>query len=261
MSKKPAIFFLGVIAALIFMLPAASMAKDNPPPLADVWLITAKAGQGSELYEAIEKHMAFRAEHGDPRAWQVYSPMLGDELNRVAIRFCCFSWADQDAYSEWREAAENIGDHFGEHVTPHIENISHYFENLDWENSNWNEESGPYKLFAVTEFNLKPGKIGQYDAARNKMSQIALNQGWATSDHSWVWSSTIGGKSQGSIIIPHKSFADMDRDEEGFMEFLARHMGSGEAAAELMADFSESAWSSEFQIWEHDEDVSMSTGD
>ena len=58
MSKKPAIFFLGVIAALIFMLPATSMAKDTPPPLADVWLITAKTGQGSELYEAIEKHMA-----------------------------------------------------------------------------------------------------------------------------------------------------------------------------------------------------------
>ena len=260
MTKRPVNFILSALAALFFVLPAISVAQDSPPPLAEMWLVTPKADQSSEFFKALEKHMAFRAEHGDPREWQVYRPLLGDQLNRVAIRFCCFNWSDQDAYQEWSDKAEKVDAHFSEHVAPHAAKWEHYFESMDWGNSHWVESDQPYGLFAVTEFDIKPGYAAAFDAARTKLLQIALNQGWATDDHPWLWATTIGGKPQQSIIIPHKNFASMDRDEESFSRFLAKHLGD-EAAKELMKQFSGATNGSNYQIWEHQEKYSMSSDD
>jgi hypothetical protein len=259
MNKRPAKFVLSVLAALFFMVPAVSMAQDSPPPLAEMWIVTPKDGHGSEFYEALTEHMKFRSEHGDPRQWQSYRPLLGDELNRLAIRYCCFNWADQDEYKAWGQEAAEVNEHFEEHVAPHAAKWEHYFEEMGWANSHWKEEDGPYTLFAVTEFNIKPGHGADFDAARDKMSQIALNQGWA-SNHVWLWGTTIGGKAQESIIIPHKNFASMARDEDSFLRFLSKHMGE-DAASGLLKQFSEASWSTNFQIWEHAEKLSMDDSD
>jgi hypothetical protein len=251
---------LSVLATLFLMLPAVLLAEDSPPPLAEMWLVTPKHGQGSEFHKALAGHMAYRAEQGDPRAWQAYAPVLGDNLNRIAIRFCCFTWADQDSYQAWSDSAEKINAHFKENIAPLSEKWEHYFESMNWENSHWVEDMGSYRYFAVTEFNIKPGLGQDFVAARDQMSQIALNQGWATDDRSWLWASTIGGKPQESIIIPHKNYASLDRGEEDFASFLSRHLGS-EKASELMKQFSSASWSTDFQIWEHQENLSMSSGD
>jgi hypothetical protein len=246
------------LAAILFFLPSGPLlANDDPPPLVEVWILSPKEGSGSEFYKALGEHMAFRSENGDPRAWQSYTPVLGDDLSRVAIRHCCFNWSDQDAYDEWSNSAEAISKHFNENVGPHVGSAEHYFESTDWNNSHWNADGGPYRYFAATEFKLKAGKAGQFDAARDKISQIALNQGWATADHSWVWLSRIGGTPQESIVIPHANYASMQPEEESFMQFLSKRMGSPEAARQLMQEFSESTWSSDFQIWEHSKSLSM----
>ena len=260
MNKIPAKSVLLLFAALLYLAPTVAIAQDTPPPLAEMWLATPKEGQQSEFFEAVEKHMAFRKEQGDPRDWQVYTPLLGEDLNRVAIRFCCFSWADQDTYRRWNDSAEEVGKHFNETVAPHAAHWAHYFEMLDWQNSHWVEESGPYRFFAVTEFNIRQGHSAQFDAARDKMSQIALNQGWATPDRSWLWTTTIGGHPQEGIVIPYTNFAGMDRDEDSFLRFLAKHMGD-DAARELLQQFASASKSSSFQIWEHQEKYSMSHDD
>jgi len=260
MKKSSVNYVLSVFAVLLCMGPLAAMAQDTPPPLAEMWVMVPKAGHSSEFYDGLEKHMAYRTEQGDPRKWEAYTPLLGDDLNRVAVRFCCFSWADQDSYRAWNEENREINKHFGEHVAPHVEKWEHYFESMDWKNSHWGSELGPYKYFAVTDFSIKAGKGGDFDSARDTMSQVALNQGWASGDHVWLWASTIGGKPQESIIIPHANFASMDRDEDSFFTFLSEHMGA-EAAVNLMEKFSDSTWNSNFQIWEHEEDLSMKSGD
>jgi len=261
MKKRPVNFILSVLAIFFFMLPAAIVqAEDAPPPLAEIWMFTPRQGLDAEFRKALADHAAYRKEHGDSRAWQVYTPMLGDDLGRFAIRFCCFNWADQDSYQAWSDGVEKIRAHFRENVTPLVEKSEHYFESTDWSNSHWVEAANPYKYYAVTEFNIEPGHGIDFKAARDTMSQIALNQGWATDNHSWLWASTIGGKVRESVIIPHENFASFDRGEEDFASFLARHMGS-EKAAELMKQFSGASQSTDFQIWEHQEDLSMSTGD
>jgi hypothetical protein len=253
--------FAGLAAILLFLSPTAALARDTPPPLLEMWVMTPKAGAWADFHKALSEHLAFRAEHGDSRSWQAYSPVLGDNLGQVAVRYCCFNWSDQDAYREWSESTGAVSKHFSETVGPHLESIAHNFESIDWGNSHWDAEGGPYRYFAVTEFKLKAGKIGQFDAARDKISQIALNQGWASDENSWVWASSIGGEPREAIIVPHRNFAGMEQGDESFMSFLGKHLGSPEAARELMQQFSEATWGSSFQIWEHVKDLSMKTDD
>ncbi len=259
MNMKSMKYALSILATLFFTAPVVTLADDAPPPLAEMWTLSPKADHGSELWKALGEHLAFRAEHGDPRAWQGYTPLLGDDLSRLGARYCCFNWADVDAYREWSDNNPQVGEHFRDNVAPHVEKTEHYFEKLDWGNSHWTTEHGPYKLFAVTEFKIKPGHAADFDIAREKMSQIALNQGWASDSHVWLWSSTIGGEANESIIIPHRNFASMDREEESFFQFLSRHMDSEDAARELMQKFSNASSDTYYQIWEHQEEISMST--
>lgn len=248
------------LVAFCFMLPAAN-AQDVPPELAEIWLLEPKPGHSKEFFAGITAHMAFRHEQGDPRAWQAYTPVLGDALNRLAVRFCCISWADVDAYDAWQEGQPDMQAHFEEHVTPHIASAAHYFESIDWANSHWSDARAPYELFAVTEYLVEPENAEQFDAARVKMSQIALQQGWASDDNVWLWMSTIGGAPVQSIVIPHRNYADIENGEQSFMAFLADKLGSAEEAAELVQEFLGASEGSNYQLWKHHPDLSMPESD
>lgn len=260
MTKQPVTSLLAVLATLALLLPAAVLADDAPPPLAAMWVITPKEGQDAEFRKALAEHMAFRSEHGDPRTWKVYTPVLGEELNRYAIRFCCFNWADQDGYEAWMDENSEIRDHLRANLSPLTGHVAHYMESYDWADSHWPNPGTDYRFYAVTDFHIKPGKGLDFTEARSKMSQIALNQGWASDQRAWIWSSTIGGKPVESIIIPHPNYASFDRGEETFVSFLTRHLGE-EEASELVSEFAETAYSTDFQIWEYHEDLSMSDDD
>jgi hypothetical protein len=251
---------MGFLAVMAFSWSMAASAQ-QPPPLAEMWLIVPKPEHQEEFYKALAEHMAFRKEQGDPRNWQVYVPTLGPNLNRIGIRYCCINWADVDAYEQWSDENDAVGKHFNENVAPHIEKGEHYFETISWENSHWSDAKGPFKLFAVTEFNVKGGQAAAFARARDTMSQIALNQGWASDSNVWLWTSTIGGPPQQGIVIPHPNWADMDRNEEDFFSFLTRVMGSSEAATSLMNEFSSTVESTNFEVWRHSDKLSMKDED
>lgn len=260
MNKRAFLRTLWLLAAITLGSPAVQAADEAPPKLAEMWLIEPKPGQGEAFIAGIKAHMALRQEQGDPRAWQAYTPVLGDQLGQVAVRYCCLDWADLDPHREWDAGKPDVQAHFTEHVAPHVASAAHYFEAMDWANSHWSEDQGPYRLFAVTEFQVEPRDADDFDAARAKMSQIALEQGWAT-DHVWLWASTIGGPPVHSIIIPHRNFASLESGEQSFAQFLADKLGSADAAAELMHEFLSATTGSNFQIWEHQPDLSMPESD
>jgi hypothetical protein len=259
MLRLKANLFISLLALAACFSPNLVFAQDTPP-LAEMWILIPKAGHAQELSDAIKEHMDFRSGHGDPWRWDSYTPLLGDDLDRFAVRSCCHNWADVDSYREWNNNNPAVGTHFGEHVAPHVEKYQHYFEEIDWANSHWNNEGGPYKYFAVTEFTVKAGESADFNAAREKMSQIAINQGWADNKRSWLWATTIGGEPLISVIVPHVNFASMASTGEGFTDFLASQLGSAEAAAELMKKFSAATWGSDYQVWVHREELSMKSG-
>ncbi len=260
MKKTSIKLILGLLAGLFCLAPLTTLAADNPPPLAEEYLFTPKAGHLGEFLAAFKAHTDLRKEKGDPRKWQVYTSILGDEINNYAVRQCCFNWADLDSYSQWDEANPEVLSHWLENVAPHVENMQHYYSDIDWSNSNWAADAGPFRYFTVNEWTVKDGHDTDFSVAKKTMSQIAINQGWATADRNWIWTTQIGGRPLASIVAPHKNFADMAAGEETFFEFLSRHLGSKEAAGELMKKFSASTWGSKTTIWEHLPGLSMDEG-
>lgn len=255
--QKASKHLLTAFAALMILMPFASQAAESWPPVSEMWTMVPKADERDKFFEGLKKHMAFRSEQGDPRAWGTYTPMLGDDINLVAVRYCCFNWADADTYRDWGESNPEVSEHFDKHVGQHVESYGHYFSEVSWANSNIKSGWGPYRYYAVTEFTLKIGHSGQFDEARDAISQISLNQGWANEDRPWMWARSVGGTPTESIVIPHKNFASMDRDEESFFNFMARVMKSESAAEELFQKLSGAVAEQDFQIWELHEDLSM----
>jgi len=250
MQKRTVSLALCGLALAALALPTLSIAEEAPAPLVEMWVVKAKEGHGRELMHGLRAHLAVRAEKGDPRPWQVYTPVLGDDLGRVAVRFCCFNWADLDAYEKWDEDHPELNEDFTANVAPHVQDAAHYFEDLDWSDSHWNQDGGPYRYFAVTEWIIKPGQEGAFNEARGKASQIAINQGWGGGARSWLWGTRLGGTPRAFVVVPHANYAGMQPGGETFLEFLAEQLGSQEAAASLLQQFSGSTEGSDFQIWE-----------
>lgn len=244
------------LAFLFVLLAVPALAKDTPPPIAEFWIFTPNNGENADFWAAFKEHIEIRKEADDPWAWGTYTPVLGDEMGRVSVRYCCFNWADVDAYRAWNEENPNVGQHWNEHVAPHVAKTEHFFTKLGWSNSNWQE--GDYKFFGVTSFKLKPSAVAEFDVARDKMSQIAIDQGWKGS---WMWSTRVGGSPMESIVVPYKNFADMQRDGESFFGFLSRVLKSDDAAAKIMSDFTAPVWGQDYQVWEYHPEHSMKRED
>ncbi|MDT8321166.1 MAG: hypothetical protein RQ826_11630 [Xanthomonadales bacterium] len=247
------------IAALLLLLPFSTPAQEAPGPLAEMWIVTPKEGHSTQFVASLKEHIALRSEQDDPRQWEVYTPLLGDELGRFAIRACCFNWADLDAYTAWDESKTGVYAHFNEKVAPLVDKAEHYFDEIDWTSSHWND--GSYRYFSITEFMPRAGHANQFKGARVKLSQIAIDQGWASDERSWLWLSRIGGKPSVSLVVPHENYADMAGGDEAFFQFLASKLGSSEEAMKLMQEFSGSSWGSKYQLWEHHPDLSMQAAD
>jgi hypothetical protein len=261
MKKTSINLVLGLLAGLFWLVPVSAMAADDPPPLAEVWLVTPKAGHLGEFQAAFQQHTAVRKENADPRDWQTFVSIVGKDINQFAIRNCCFNWADLDSFAKWDEANPQVVGHWYETVQPYVETVEHYYSEVDYDNSNWNDDSGPFRYFAVDQWKLKGGHEADFSAARESMSQIAINQGWANADRNWAWTTQIGGRAAVSLVVPHKNFAAMAGGEETFFEFLSKHMGSTEAAGALIKKFSASSWGVETTIWEHLPELSMGGDD
>jgi len=240
-----------LLAAIFSMTSTTGMAQDAPPPLAERWMVTVKPDHLADFYAALKEHIDVRQANGDPWDWEIYSGYTGDKIGEYGIRYCCANWSELDAYEKWNSENPAVIEHWMAKVHPLLEKTEHYYDIVDWANSHWNSDEGPYRYFSVDEWTIKGGHEAQLTAARKKMSQIALNQGWSAAGNSWIWYRQIGGEAKLSIVIPHKNLASMAGKGESFGDFLGKHLGSPQAAAELMQEFSSSTWKSETNIWIH----------
>lgn len=250
-------FPLICILTLALMAPLGAFADNHEQPdaLVDVWVMVPKKGMEAEFEKAAAEHIAFRAEKGDSRQWQAYTPVIGDRIDMVQFRACCFDWDDMDAYVVEAEE-KGFGQHWNENVHPYVDHYHHYLERFDWEHSHWPQDAGPFKYFGVTTWDWKQNPGPESSEARKKFSKIAKEEGWAGDEHQWLWSSRIGGKSKLLLVIPHADYADMAPPETTFYEFMTSQMDEEEADA-IFDDFGSGFSSSDFTIWMHRGDMSI----
>jgi hypothetical protein len=260
MKKVLAKTLIALSLSAMALLAPLGAAAEQPPSVAEFVVFSYDIGDGRKFSGAIKDHMAYRSENGDPRSWQVYTPTVGDDLQRIAIRACCHEWKDMDSYEAWQNENPEFRQHWYDTAGQYVKSYGHDFSVIDWENSNWGSDAGPYKLIAVNEYHVKPSHAAQFNRARIAISQIALDQGWASEGHTWLWSSTLGGGLSYSIVIPHANYAGLAHDDNAFAAFLTGKLGE-EKANELMADFMEGVYKTEFQLWQHQPELSMSLED
>ncbi|HMB60526.1 MAG TPA: hypothetical protein VKN35_11495 [Xanthomonadales bacterium] len=248
-----------IFGLLALTLSNTVFAQDSQGSLAESWGMTIKQGQQGNFEAAFKAHGEIRDAAGDPRAWEVYTPVTGDQLNVYAVRTCCYTWADQDAYIKWERDNPGIMQDFFANVDQYVESYGHYFSEVDLDNSHWGDGSKPVVYVGVTEYAINPGHAAEFHSARAELSQIAINQGWGETNR-WAWTDQVGGKPVSSLAVPFSSFADMGDDEQSFRSFVVEHAGE-ERTSELMEQLADSVKSSSYSIWAHRPDLSTGSGD
>ena len=250
----------GVVALLFSFNALADSHEEGPGAISDVWVFALKRGMEEEFTAAMQEHIADRKEMGEPRTWYGYRAEVGHHPGLIMYRSAPMSYADHDAYLS-ADLGE-IGEAFNETVDPLVDHYHHYIDAYDWENSHWpDDDSTAGPLFTEVVRKWRPGGGYASNQARKKMSQVALNDGWAEKGYEWLWIDRTGGAPAQAIVFPNANYAGMAPTGEEFGAWFTEQMGSEEAAAEVFE-----AWLSGFSgidvtIWRHDPSLSTPSDD
>ncbi|MCH9696194.1 MAG: hypothetical protein K0U72_16890 [Gammaproteobacteria bacterium] len=246
-----------VAASFALFTPISLFADDHeeaPPALSDVWIMVPKKGMEAEFAAGAKAHMAYRAENGDERSWDGFRVVLGDKINVIQFRSCCFDWADQDAFAE-ADASSDFGKHWNENVHQYVDHYHHYFDEMDWEHSHWPEGQGAGPYYGVTTWDVREGRGPESSEAQKAMSKMAKEGSWASDDNNWLWHRRIGGSDKQMIVSSYATYADMAPPEKSFYDFAVEEMGE-EKAGEMFDAFGSGFTGSDYTVWVHDPEIS-----
>lgn len=240
--------------SLLVGLPVIAQDEGN---LADSWIVTTKQGQSDKFEAAFKKHMAVRIKKGDPRSWEVFEPAIGRDLDHYVIRTCCITWADLDSYDKW-VAKTKIVDDWNKNVDRYVESYAHEIDTIDFNNSNWQDDSVAPALVSFTQYLLKPGREVQWSLAMAAMSKYAMEGKWP---YNWAWGEALGGAGERWLAVPYDNYAAMEPSDLTFAKFLSKQMDSREAAMELLGEFSDAIQQTDRTIYRFRADLSTPAGD
>lgn len=246
---------VGAVALLFSFNAFADSHEEERGAIADVWIFAVKRGMEDKFTEAMKKHIAVRKEMGEARAWSGYRAEVGKHPGLVMYRSSPMSYADHDAYLAKDHSA--IGERFTKNIDPLVDHYHHYIDSYDWKNSHWpDDDSTKGPLFTVVARKWKPGGGAASSKAREKMSQIALNDGWAEKGYNWLWVNSMGGAPTQSIVFSRADYAAMAPTGDDFGAWLAEQVGSEEEASKIFADWLSGFSSTDVTIWRHDPEIS-----
>lgn len=248
-------FFLGtVITTLLFTSPAIHAAESSADAnLAEMWVMKVERGKEAAFETAFKKHLEERAKKGDPRAWQTWTAVTGDEFGNYYVRYCCFAWKDLDSYEKWTMDSK-IMEHWNKHVDAHVAGYEHHFARIDMTNSHWPETANDYPMVGVSHYLPKMGTYQALEKSKKALSDAAKAMKWP---YHWAWDSPINGAPGLSLVIPYKNYADMAPPEKPFSEMLAKHLGSEEKAAAMLKDWMSHFETVHYQVYRWRTDLSM----
>ena len=256
MSKTRLTGALAGFVALLFTFNAfADGHEEEPGAISDVWVFALKRGMEDEFAAAMSEHIAARKEMGEPRTWYAYRAEVGHHPGLIMYRSAPMSYADHDAYlsTDFSE----ISAAFSENIDSLVDHFHHYIDSYDWENSHWpDNETTEGPLFTEVVRKWRPGGGYASNQARKKMSQVALNDGWAEKGHEWLWLDRTGGAPAQAIVFPNANYAGMAPTGEEFGAWFTEQLGSEEAVAEVFENWLSGFSSVDVTIWRLDPSLS-----
>lgn len=249
---------LALVAAFVAVcasapaLAASQTSKDkNNHDIGSRWVIANKRGQSKAFENGLKQLLAWRKSAGDPFVWEVYAPVVGDDLGFYVIRSGDHAWADMDGENDWA-VKHDAGARYRQDVGPHAVREEHYFGQTVAKYSHWTD-SDDYRYYAVTNYRFKPGTSDAVKDVLEKVHKAVTEQKWP---YSYLVRYQIGGSGGMSIIEPMKSFADMADPSPSLKEVLARSLGSKKAAGELFDKFAAAVEKHSFTVYVYRPDLS-----
>ncbi|MGI9225527.1 MAG: hypothetical protein ACR2QX_13670 [Woeseiaceae bacterium] len=251
---------VGFVALLFSINTLAEGHEEERGAISDVWVLAVKRGMETEFTAAMKEHIAARKEMGESREWYAYRAEVGHHPGLVMYRSAPMSYADHDAYLS--NDLDAIGEAFNENIDPLVDHYHHYIDSYDWKNSHWpDDETTEGPLYTEVSRKRQPGGGNASNEARERMSQIALNDGWAEKGYEWLWVDRTGGKPMQAIVFPRANYAEMAPTGDDFGAWLAEQVGSEEEAAEILETWLSGFSETNVTIWRHDPDISTPSDD
>ena len=228
--------------SLSLLIPNAMAESKSPEILAESWVMTPKSDKVGDFQQALKDHSKHRAELKDPRKWDLYSQVLGNNMDTVIARSFGFSWADMDAYASWSQD-KNPGQHFNDAVMPKLSNLGHYLSVIDDANSHWGPEV-TFRYVGVSSYNVKQGHQGAMEKDIKLFSDVAKANNWP---YNWSWSDSVTGGAEVYLAVPYQNWAEMAPPDETFAELLDKHFGDETKTEETLQ-----RWDSHFESLDYD---------
>ncbi len=251
---------VGLVTLLFSFNAFADAHEEEPGAISDVWVFALKRGMEEEFAAKMKDHMAARKEMGESRTWLAYRAEVGDKPGIIMYRSMPMSYADHDAYLANADLAA-MGEDFNKNVDPLVSHYHHYIDSYDWKNSHWPDDAtteGP--LYTEVARAWKPAGGYASNQARKKMSQIAINDGWAEKGYEWLWVNRMGGKPMQAIVFPSANYAEMAPTGDDFGAWLAEQVGE-EEANKIFKDWLSGFSSAKVTIWRRDDSLSTPSDD
>ena len=227
MHIKRVLVLVASLTVFAYMSTAVAQDESENDGLAQLVLITAKAGQELALEKAITNYHHHMADKKGAFRYQWYSVMTGPETGSYVARSGGHNWEDFDATHDWDEAANAK---FLSDVQPYIASADFRITRIDDDVGIWPESMEGYQYFLITDWYIKSGQYGTFNKGLKKTDEILKAGGWP---NYYAFVNTVsGGKgNQITLVSPRKSFADMAPKEPSFFEAITKALG-GEQEAE-----------------------------
>lgn len=249
-TKRLIHFVLPTILSLCIVSPLAFADNHTPQVLSETWVLTPKNDKFEDMRGGMKKHLEYIKKLKEPRVWRFYSPVLGNQLESIAVRSFGFSWADMDVYRD-RSTKNDSQKSFNEKVDIHVSNYEHYMSVIDTSNSNWGPDV-KYRYVGVTSYMVKLGHRAAVEADKKLLSDAAKAKNWP---FNWEWADSVSGQDMMQLAVPYQNWANMAPPEITFAEILTKHLGDEAEAKKVLERWSSHFSSISYNIWALHEDM------
>jgi hypothetical protein len=237
MTYKTKLLVLTVLLSLFTMVPVQAAEEENDG-IAQVILITPKAGQEKALIKAITEYHHWVAGKQGHWTFNWYEILTGPDTGKYIARSGGHNWSDFDAEYDWQEEA---GEKFQANVAPLIENAQRTItRNMD-EFGHWPEDFTGYTHIQIQQWYVKSGRLGQF---RKGLKKIVDTLKAANYPNYFGIVTVVSGGRGGEIILAslNKGWSDMADEDPSFFDIMSKELGGEEEFGKFM-----SAWGETFK--------------
>lgn len=237
------ILALATAAACLLVQPAILHAAETQPSIVRSFTLVAKPGADEALRKALKEHGEWRANNGEPWDWHIYMRVAGTgPMGTYVVRSEPQRWADFKAYSEFGLKALP---HFNKTVASHLAHNEAHVQRWAPDISYWPEDAGPYSIFWVYNYRIRPDGI---DAAMAALQDIAGRLRAADWPLVYGWEMNLTGAPSLTLVLPAIDWSGFESPARSATEVLAPAIGE-QAAQELWGEFSSQVEAIDSSIW------------